>query len=130
MFLHGRSDTGEFSQALFSIDGGTSTVLSTLSGSSSSNFDNQTDGYNSFSTTLSLDAGDHTIALGGFMNNASSNDRNERSNIRFDNVEIDATPIFTTGAFEYTANDGALDSVDPATVSIEGRDTQVLIGNR
>lgn len=78
-------DRGEASEALLAIDGG-------LIGSGGNDYlfridDGGDSGWRAFTTTVFLEAGEHTIDLGGFLSRKTYHD--EVSTVRFDNVYVE-----------------------------------------
>ncbi|EIM77894.1 hypothetical protein A33O_00905, partial [Nitratireductor aquibiodomus RA22] len=128
-FLSGQSDNTDDVWVLADVDGnafGTGGVIDELIGSSSSNSDHQSTGWQTFSTTLTLSAGEHTLSLGGLM--TSKEQGNEYADVYFDNVsvEYDPTPAFSSGGFDYTASTGEA-SVD-GHVTVTGVSGSVITG--
>ena len=119
------------------IDGaalGTGGVVHELLGSSSSNSDAQNSGWVTVTYNVQLDAGSHTLDLGGLM--TAKNSDNETADIDFDNVSVKVTPnVFGNGSFEYVASDGMSQDTGAVTVkAVEGNTItgtnadEVLIG--
>ncbi|SEB75124.1 VCBS repeat-containing protein [Nitratireductor aquibiodomus] len=128
-FLSGQSDNTDDVWVLADVDGnafGAGGVIDELIGSSSSNSDHQSTGWQTFSTTLTLSAGEHTLSLGGLM--TSKEQGNEYADVYFDNVsvEYDPTPAFSSGGFDYTASTGEA-SVD-GHVTVTGVSGSVITG--
>ncbi|MAS12744.1 MAG: hypothetical protein CMH69_05530, partial [Nitratireductor sp.] len=138
-FLSGQSDNTDDVWVLADVDGnafGTGGVIDELIGSSSSNSDAQSTGWQTFSTTITLSPGQHTLSLGGLM--TSKENDNEYAEVYFDNVrvEYDPTPAFSSGGFDYTASTGSasvdghvtITGVSGSFITGTGAD-EVLIGN-
>ena len=124
--LSGETDNNDDARVLARIDGtnlGTGGIVSELEGQSSSSAGGDT-GWQTFTTTLSLSAGSHTLALGGLM--TSKNATNESADVDFDNVSI-TTPAPFTGSFNYTVSDSTAGD-DAGHVTITGINGSTLTG--
>ncbi|MBN7775103.1 VWA domain-containing protein [Nitratireductor aquimarinus] len=129
-FLSGQSDNTDDVWVLAGVDGnafGTGGVVEELIGSSSSDYDAQSTGWKTFSTTVTLSAGEHTLSLGGLMTSKESSD--EFANVYFDNVSVEYTPTpsFTSGGFDYSVSDGS-GFTDDAHVSVTGVSDSTITG--
>jgi hypothetical protein len=123
--LDGATDAGENVQVRARIDGtdlGTSGVVHQLNGVNTTDVDLDS-GWQTFSVTLNLGAGNHTLALGGLMSAKTQSD--EFADVDFDNVSV-TTQTFSSGSFEYTATDG-IDN-DDGSVSITGQNSSTITG--
>ena len=114
--LSAATDNNEDVEVRASIDGtvlGTSGLVGSLDGSNSGGAGDS--GWQTFTTTVNLAAGNHTLALGGLFTNKE--DADEFADIDFDNVQISADPFtFGNGSFDYTASD--VDGSDDASVTV------------
>ncbi len=121
-----RYDPGEFSEVLAAVDGtligvGGNDYVDRLEGLSGSN-DKDT-GWVTVTLDLgTLDAGTHSLALGGFNNKKTTS--SEETSIRFDDVSvkvIEADPGFLgTDSFTYTISDGTDTSTATVDVTVGG----------
>ncbi|WP_292899053.1 beta strand repeat-containing protein, partial [Nitratireductor sp.] len=126
--LSRQTDSGNDVWVLADIDGtafGTGGKVNELTGSGSDNT-HQSTGWQTFSTTITLSPGQHTLSLGGLM--TSKERSNEYADVYFDNVsvEYDPTPAFSSGGFDYTASTGEV-SVD-GHVTVTGVSGSVITG--
>ncbi|CAN7440657.1 DUF5801 repeats-in-toxin domain-containing protein [Devosia sp. LjRoot3] len=123
--LDGQTDDGEDVHVLARINGtslGHGGVIHQLDGVDSTDVDQET-AWLTFTTTIRLEAGSHTLALGGLMTAKTSS--NEFADVDFDNVEVTAAPV-VGGSFDYIANDGS--STDTASVTVESQTGSTITG--
>lgn len=116
--LDGHTDDGENARILAYIDGlamGTGGVVTELKGVDNGNNNDADTGWKTFTTTLNLSAGQHTLDLSSLVTKMNSGDENATA--QFDNVKLTGTPTsFGQGGFDYTISDGSV--ADTAHVDI------------
>ncbi|MCR6735143.1 MAG: cadherin domain-containing protein [Afipia sp.] len=124
--ISGETDSGDNGQVLMAVDGtlhgtGAADYVSQLSGVSFNSSSSNT-GWQTFSVTLDLEAGNHTLDLGALM--TAKGDLTETATANFDNVQVDTQ--FGTSSFHYTASDGSLTS--DGLVTITGQSGSTITG--
>jgi Ca2+-binding RTX toxin-like protein len=124
--ISGETDSGDNGQVLMAVDGtlhgtGAADYVSQLSGVSFNSSSSNT-GWQTFSVTLDLEAGNHTLDLGALM--TAKGDLTETATAYFDNVQVDTQ--FGTSSFHYTASDGSLTS--DGLVTITGQSGSTITG--
>ncbi|AWC21143.1 Poly(beta-D-mannuronate) C5 epimerase 2 [Aminobacter sp. MSH1] len=124
--LSGQTDNNDDARVLARIDGtalGVGGIIHELEGDNGSTAGDT--GWQTFTATINLSAGSHTLDLGGLM--TSKNNANEFADIDFDNVVISGTASpFASGSFTYTATDGA--TPDTASVTVTGVSGSTITG--
>ncbi|MCV0380334.1 VWA domain-containing protein, partial [Nitratireductor sp.] len=124
------TDVGEDVRVLAGIDGeafGAGGVVDELLGDSSNSGGDAVTGWKTFTTTIDLSAGEHTLALGGLMTEKTRS--GEFADVYFDNVSVEYTPTpsFTSGGFDYSVSDGS-GFTDDAHVSVTGVSGSTITG--
>ncbi len=124
------TDVGEDVRVLAGIDGeafGAGGVVDELLGDSSNSGGDAVTGWKTFTTTVDLSAGEHTLALGGLMTEKTRS--GEFADVYFDNVSVEYTPTpsFTSGGFDYSVSDGS-GFTDDAHVSVTGVSGSTITG--
>ena len=112
-----RYEKDEYSQLLFSVDGGPATVIDTLTGDGNKG-DAQSTGQQTFVTALgTLAAGEHSLTIGGYNNKKTWS--NEFTDIMIDDVTATATPILppppVDASYAIAASAATLDEGDDGT---------------
>ncbi|MGI3125431.1 DUF5801 repeats-in-toxin domain-containing protein [Nitratireductor sp. PBL-C9] len=122
------TDAGEDVRVLADVDGnmlGNSGIVDQLYGQHDNGHTGDS-GWRSFTTTVNLSAGDHTLAFGGLLTN--SDNPFETASVRFDNVRIEgAATSFSSGGFDYSVSDGS-GFTDDAHVSVTGVSGSTITG--
>ncbi|WP_421872897.1 beta strand repeat-containing protein [Nitratireductor rhodophyticola] len=134
------TDVGEDVRILAGMDGeafGAGGIVDELLGSSGNGGGNAVTGWKTFTTTIDLSAGDHTLALGGLLTQKTAS--GEYADVYFDNVKVEYSPApsFASGGFDYSVSDGSgftdeahVSVVGVAGSTITGTDAdEVLVGN-
>ncbi|WP_113152805.1 DUF5801 repeats-in-toxin domain-containing protein [Nitratireductor sp. OM-1] len=128
--LTAETDLGEDVRVLAGVDGeafGSGGVVDELLGASGSGGGDAVTGWKTFTTTIDLSAGDHTLALGGLLTQKTKS--GEFAEVYFDNVNVEYTPTpsFTSGGFDYSVSDGS-GFTDDAHVSVTGVSGSTITG--
>ncbi|MBN7756657.1 VWA domain-containing protein [Nitratireductor aquimarinus] len=128
--LTAETDVGEDVRVLAGVDGeafGSGGVVDELLGASGSSGGDAVTGWKTFTTTIDLSAGDHTLALGGLLTQKTKS--GEFAEVYFDNVNVEYTPTpsFTSGGFDYSVSDGS-GFTDDAHVSVTGVSGSTITG--